>query len=419
VSLLKLGNKTEDAGTFRCPGASLETGLPVGSSKSKIGRDNNLLGTEISMAASGLKKIRYAVVGLGHIAQAAVLPAFQHASRNSQLVAFVSEDPQKVEQLGKQYGVESCWPYEQYDKCLNSGQIDAVYISLPNNMHEEFTIRAAKAKVHVLCEKPMAPGESACQNMIAAARASNVKLMIAYRLHFDEANMEVVELVKSGKIGEARIFNSLFTMQVRKGNIRTRLELAGGPLYDMGIYCVNAARHIFQSEPHQVIAMAARSEDERFDEVDEMLSVSLKFPLDRIANFVCSFGVANSSRYQVLGTKGEIAMEPAYDYAEDLKYRVTLDGTSEERRIAKHDQFAAELIHFSNSILQDIQPRPSGEEGLADVRIMNAIETSARVGQAIDLEPVQLAISRPGMDTVIVRPPVHKASLVNAQPPQA
>jgi predicted dehydrogenase len=130
-------------------------------------------------------KVRYAVVGLGHIAQAAVLPAFQNAKRNSVLTALVSDDPTKLRELGERYGVQHTYTYDEYDACLTSGEIDAVYIALPNTMHCEYTVRAAEAGIHVLCEKPMATTEEECQKMIHAAESSGVRLMIAYRLHFE------------------------------------------------------------------------------------------------------------------------------------------------------------------------------------------------------------------------------------------
>ena len=146
---------------------------------------------------------------MGWIAQEDVLPAFAHAE-NSELVAFVSSDPTKIEALSKQYGVQHNYSYEQYDDCLNSGAIDAVYIALPNHLHCEYTVKAARAGIHVLCEKPMAVTEAECEEMIRAAGENNVKLMIAYRLHFDKANLEAVKIVQSGQIGDIRMFNSMF-----------------------------------------------------------------------------------------------------------------------------------------------------------------------------------------------------------------
>jgi glucose-fructose oxidoreductase len=189
------------------------------------------------------EKVRYAVVGLGYISQIAVLPAFAHARGNSELTALVSGDPKKLQAMARKYRVKHTYSYEQYTECLDSGEIDAVYISLPNNMHRGYAESAAQAGIHVLCEKPMAFDENECENMISATEEASVKLMIAYRLHFEPANLHAIEVVNSAKIGEPRIFNSIFSQQVRVGNSRLQKDVGGGALYDMGIYCLNAARY--------------------------------------------------------------------------------------------------------------------------------------------------------------------------------
>ncbi|MGH7233279.1 MAG: Gfo/Idh/MocA family protein, partial [Nitrospiraceae bacterium] len=148
-----------------------------------------------------MKRVRYAVVGLGHIAQVAVLPAFAHAAKNSQLAALVSGDPAKLTHLSAKYKVKHTYSYREYDRCLKDGQVDAVYIALPNSMHCEYATRAARAGLHVLCEKPMAVTEHECRTMIRAAQRADVKLMIAYRLHLEQANMTTVEIARSGKLG--------------------------------------------------------------------------------------------------------------------------------------------------------------------------------------------------------------------------
>ena len=225
------------------------------------------------------RKIRYAVVGLGHIAQVAVLPAFAHAKKNSQLAALVSDDPEKLKTLSRRYKVDHVFSYDEYNDCLRSGMVDAVYIALPNHLHADFTIRAARAGIHVLCEKPMAVTEKECRAMIQAAENNRIKLMIAYRLHFEQANMTAVRLVRSGKIGVPRFFTSSFSMQVRPDNIRTDREKGGGTLYDIGIYCINAARYLFGAEPTEVFAYSsANKKDPRFKEIDEMTSAVMRFP---------------------------------------------------------------------------------------------------------------------------------------------
>jgi predicted dehydrogenase len=364
------------------------------------------------------RKIRYAVVGQGYISQVAVLPAFAHATKNSELAALVSDDPLKLKKLSKKYDVPHIYSYDEYDACLSSGEIDAIYIALPNSMHREYTERAARAGVHILCEKPMAVTEDDCEAMIRAASASEVKLMIAYRLHFEAANLKAVQMVRSGKLGEPRIFNSVFSMQVEKDNIRLKKDLGGGPLYDIGIYCINAARYLFQDEPVEVCAFNANNGEERFQEVDEMTSAILRFPKERLATLICSFGAADVSAYEVVGTKGRLRVDPAYELAGELKHELIREGKSRKQMFAQRDQFAPELLYFSECIIKDQDPEPSGAEGLADVRIIRALSQSATTGQPVKLGDFEKR-HRPGPEQEIKRPPVKEPALVHATSPSS
>jgi predicted dehydrogenase len=362
-------------------------------------------------------KVRYAVVGLGHIAQVAVLPAFAH-SENSVLTALVSDDPEKLDKLARKYRVKQRYSYAEYDECLASGGVDAVYIALPNHLHRDYAERAARAGIHVLCEKPMAVTEEDCLAMIRTAEENQVKLMVAYRLHFEEGTLKAIDLVQSGKLGDPRLFDSVFTMTVKEGDIRLNpRELGGGTLYDIGIYCINAVRNLYGAEPMEVVAFSANNGDERFTECEETTSAILRFPgRERLATFTCSFGAADVSTYRVVGSKGDLSMEPAYEYAEALKQRVTIDGRTRERTFSKRDQFAPELIHFSECIVTGAEPEPSGWEGLADVRIIRALYESADTGQPVTLEPFS-PDRPPTLEQEIRRPPVRKPSLVNTEAP--
>lgn len=363
-----------------------------------------------------VKRVRYAVVGLGHIAQVAVIPAFAHAKRNSELTALVSDDPQKLKQLSRRYDVPYCYSYEQYEQCLREGHIDAVYIALPNSLHCDYAVRAAKAGIHVLCEKPMAVTEQECRRMIQAADRADTKLMIAYRLHFEKANMNTVELAQSGKLGNLRLFNSVFTQQVREGDIRVEAKLGGGSLYDIGVYCINAARYVFQANPIKVSAGAVKGTDRRFREVDEMTAAWLEFPGNRLATFVCSFGAADVSAYEVVGTKGRVRMDAAYEYVGELRQDITLNGKSRTRQYEGRDQFAPELLYFSDCILNARPPEPSGLEGLIDVAIVEALYRSAKTGRAVSLSLPDKE-QWPAPDQVIQRPPVRKPALVRVKSP--
>src|SRR5678816_646403 len=171
--------------------------------------------------------VRYAVLGLGDVYKRQVLPAFKHARRNSVLAALVSGEEKKLKQLGRRYGVKRLCGYEDVDELFASGEIDAVYIALPNDMHKEYTVRAARAGLHALCEKPMAVTASECEEMIAATRAAKVKLMIAYRLHFERANLEAAKLARTGKLGDLRFFNSCLLYTSDAADERSSVDLGG------------------------------------------------------------------------------------------------------------------------------------------------------------------------------------------------
>lgn len=362
------------------------------------------------------KKIRYAVVGLGYIGQIAVLPAFAHAKENSVLNALVSGDAVKLKKLSREYEVPHSYSYDEYDECLASGNIDAVYIALPNNMHRDFAVKAAEAGIHCLCEKPLALTESDCLDMIDAAEQNDVRLMTAYRLHMDEPNLKAISIANSGKIGELRLFNSVFSMQVKRGNIRLDGKQTGGTLYDLGIYCINAARYIFKSEPFEVMALSANSGDERFREIDEMTSAILRFPGERLATVTSSFGMAAEGWYEVVGTKGSLCLENGYEYAQKKVLSLTVNEKTVSKNFSVTDQFAPELVYFSDCILNNKIPEPSGEEGLADVRIIEAIYQSAKHHAPVNITPVR-KIDRPDVVMEQRKPKVEKPELIHAAAP--
>lgn len=365
----------------------------------------------------GRGKIRYAVVGLGHIAQFAVLPAFVNAQKNSILTAIVSDDPVKINALAREYGVKHTFHYDEYETCLHSGLIDAVYIALPNNLHCDYAVRAAKAGVHVLCEKPLAVTEDECQKTIKACAENNVKLMTAYRLHFERGNLEAIEIVRSGQIGEPRIFNSVFTMQVARDNIRTQDQYAGGTLYDLGVYCINAARYIFADEPTEGFCFSAAGNDPRFRQVEEMTSAILRFPKNRLASFIASFGAEDTADFEVVGTKGRLRVIQAYEYTEPVALELTVENKTRRKTFGLRDQFGPELIYFSDCILHDREPEPSGVEGLRDVHIIRSLYESAHNGVEVKLRQIKRQ-QHPGLRQEIYRPRrIQKPKLVHVAAP--
>jgi len=364
------------------------------------------------------RKVRFAVAGLGWFAQVAVLPAFRHASGDAELVALFSDEPEKLKKLGRKYRVSALYSYDDFDSVLASGEIDAVYLTLPNHLHREYTLRAAKAGVHVLCEKPMAVTERDCKAMIGGAERAGVLLMIAYRLHFERANLEAAEIVRSGKLGPPRFYQSVLSNPVTDpDNIRlSPIDQGGGTLYDVGIYCINASRYIFRSEPIEVVARSANNGEKRFCNVDEMTSAVLRFPDERLAVFTSSFGAAPCSYFEVFGTKGWLRVEGAFEFAEPMKHRLTIGDRTREKKFPKRDEVAPEIIYFSNCIREGKTPEPSGREGLADVRIIRALYRSARTGRPVTLSGFQKK-RRPTLRQEIHRPPVGHQELVDVDQP--
>jgi glucose-fructose oxidoreductase len=359
-------------------------------------------------------KVRYAVVGLGYIAQAAVLPSFAHARRNSSLHAIVSGSVEKLNEIGDKYRIPVRASYDDYERCLQ--EVDAVYICTPNSEHADYAVRAAQAGKHILCEKPLAVTQDECMRMINAAKENNVRIMTAYRLHFEPLFLEVLELVKQGKIGEPRFFSTAFSMHARPGGIRTQKELGGGTLYDLGVYCVNTARLMFRAEPIEVFASSIDGARANMPEIDEMTSGLLRFDGDRLATFTTSFNANGVSDFRIVGTEGNIHADPAYEYAEALGYTLTVGETVRKKKGRRRDQFAAEIVYFSDCVMQGRNPEPSAEEGCWDVRVINALYESASTGAPVKLDPFGPE-RRPSREQGQDFPPVSEPQLVAAEKP--
>jgi predicted dehydrogenase len=364
---------------------------------------------------NGQRKIRYALVGAGNIAQVAVLPGIRNAGENSELVAIVSGDADKRRVLAEQHGVEHTGSYEELEQVLERGRVDAVYIATPNHLHREHTERAARAKVHVLCEKPMAPTIADCEAMRDVCRAEGVQLMLAYRLHFDEATIAALEIVQSGQIGRPKLFTSLLTQQVRPGDIRTRHQPGAGGLFDLGVYPINAARHLFQAEPVRVLCSITRGDD-RFAGVDASAAATLIFSEERIAQFSVSLDSFARSSYRVLGESGELAVDPGYAYDEGLRHILWANGRRIEQTFPKRDQFGAQIAAFSAALLEHREVEPSAEEGLRDVRVVQALLEAAARGRAVDLPPLPPGL-QPSRRQIRAKPGVSTPQTFKAPAP--
>lgn len=338
-----------------------------------------IVAAQTAPQAEGQKKVGYALVGLGNLVQNQILPALKEA-KLSKCTALVSGHPDKAKKLAEQYGVDSksIYNYENYDTIRDNPDVDVIYICLPNGMHAEYTVRGAKAGKHILCEKPMANTAAECQQMIDACKEAKRKLMIAYRLHYEPLNLKAIEIVKNKEIGTPRMITAEagFNMRVQDPkNLPWRLNkklAGGGPMLDIGIYALNATRYLTGEEPVEVNAQSyTPPNDPRFVDVEDMITWQLKFPSGILANCGTTY-TASQNRFRVLGTDGWVDGEPFLSY-QNLSMRKVIKGKPEPVEVKQINHFAAEFDHMSECVMQDKEPLTPGEEGLKDLKVIEAI----------------------------------------------
>jgi predicted dehydrogenase len=360
------------------------------------------------------KKVRYGFVGLGDIAQEAMLPGVEHTG-NSTVAALVTGDPVKAGRLAERYGVAHTYSYEEFPAMLSSGSVDAIYLATPNWRHAEFVLPALAAGVHVLTEKPLEIDSVRCQQILDAQRVSKAKLMVAYRLHFEPATVAAIERVRSGELGQVHLFTSTFAQMVDPRNHRAKSE-AAGPVLDMGPYPVNAARNLFATEPTELSAFGSRHPNSGLGDFDDTVTVMLRFPEGQLAQFTVSYYGNAIDSYTVLGTKGSLQVQPAYIYGKALEHYLTIGEKEDKVSYKNTDHFGGEMKYFSDCILNDIDPEPDAEEGLADVRVLEAIQRSIQTEEAQKLPPFTRT-KRIDPDQVVRLSPVKPPEPVHASSP--
>jgi glucose-fructose oxidoreductase len=349
------------------------------------------------------KQIGYAVIGLGTIARTSVLPAFARTAENSRLVAVISGDRAKAQIVAQQFRA-AAYHYDDLRQCLQRDDVNVLYITLPNSLHCDYAVEAARAGVHVLCEPPMAITADECRRMIRTCQTNRVKLMIAYRLHFRPAVLKAVALVRSGHIGLPKTFSSDFTSRVDDpDSIRLQRRLGGGTVYHLGVECINAARSLLGSEPAQVMAMTARTSRRYGGDVDESAVALIRFPDDRLAHFHTSFGEEPISRFTILGEEGWIHVTNPYEASAPTQVTIVKQGERQELAFEHTDEFAAVIAYFSNAIREERQPEPSGIEGLQDTRLVEAIYRSSRDGRPVTLPRLGRVETPPAAESPIDR----------------
>ncbi|WP_311267782.1 Gfo/Idh/MocA family oxidoreductase [Sphingobium sp. WCS2017Hpa-17] len=351
-----------------------------------LGAGMMLSGMSGSAATRPARKIGYAIVGLGSYATRQIMPNFARCD-HARLVALVSGTPAKLDQYGADYGIPRThrYSYADFDRIRDNPDIDIVYVVLPNSLHAEYSIRAAQAGKHVMCEKPMAVSVAECEAMIAACRKAGTKLMIGYRSRFEPYNRLAIDLARAGHVGRTQIITADHGFPIRPDQWRLdRLLSGGGSMMDIGIYSLNAARYLSGEEPVEVTAVEATDRsDPRFHTVEDKINFLLRFPSGIIANCVSSYSSSHNG-YRVSGTQGWIDMEPATSYAGQVM-TIRKDGVTAPRTLPApaKNQFAGQLDHMAECIISGATPIVAGEEGLADLRVIEAIYRSAADGRSI------------------------------------
>ena len=340
---------------------------------------------------AGGKKVGFAVVGLGQLGLGQIMPAFKDC-KLAKPVALVSGHPDKARKAAEQFGVDPkhIYNYDSYDSMKDNPEIDVVYVVLPNSMHPEYTIRAAQAGKHVLCEKPMANSAADCRKMIDACRAAGKKLQIGYRLRYEPNTIALIDAVARKQAGELKMLECGAGFNIGDPNQwRLKKDMAGGGcLMDIGIYALNASRYISGEEPVEVNAMTfANRSDPRFKEVEEHCNFQLRFRSGVLSNCASSYSCGLNRFRAYCAGGGWAEVDPGLSYR-GVNFRIQRprQRQPEDPDLPDINQFAAEMDAMAECVLNDKPSRTPGEEGLKDLRVIEAIYGSARTGKAVKIE---------------------------------
>jgi len=315
------------------------------------------------------QKLRWGVISTSNIGRAAVNPAIR-ASGNGELLAIASRSESKAREFAEKMDVPTY--YGAYEALLDDERIDAVYIPLPNSLHREWTVKAAEKGKHILCEKPLALNAAECNEMDAAARASGVKLMEAFMYRFHPQTEKVLEMVRSGVVGDLRMIRSAFTFRVTKpDNIRLRPDLGGGALMDVGCYCVNISRTVVGLEPVEVQAFAQSGSSG----VDEQMAGTLRFPNGVLAQFDCALTMERREEYEVAGTDAYLRVPAAFlpGIGDTVIYEHRGRGDVIEHRVAGVDEYRLMVEHFADCVLNDRPLRYTAAEAAQNMRVIESL----------------------------------------------
>jgi len=329
--------------------------------------------------------LRVAIMGLGgygtRVAEA------MKACTKAKLVGVISGTPSKVKDWQTKYNIpeKNCYDYQNFDQVKNNPDIDAIYVTTPNALHHDQVIRIAKAGKHAICEKPMALNAKEGQEMVDACKKANVKLLVGYRMHFEPRTLEVIRMRNAGDFGKIMFFQGQCGFKIGDPT-QWRLNKAlagGGSMMDIGIYAINGARYMVGEEPVWVTAQETKTDPVKFKEgVDETIQFQMGFPSGAVASCLSSYNINHLDRFFMSGDKGFAEMQPSTGYG-PIKGRTHQGELTQP--VTTHQ--TVQMDEMATIIFENKQPVVSvnGEEGVKDLKIIDAIYEAVRTGKKIKL----------------------------------
>jgi len=336
------------------------------------------------------KRIGYAVVGLGSISQVAVLPAFAH-SEKAKLVAVVSGDKNKAKKFAHDFNAAEAYTYGELSQCLENPQVDAVYIATPPGEHEKYAVAAAKAGKHVLCEKPLAATVKQARNMVSVCHRNKVLFMTAYRKYFEPSSLALKKMITTGDLGRIDIIHTLFAEHRPLGDnspswLFSKKLCGGGPLTDLGVYCINTTRWLVDEDPISATGISWVREKRRYKEVEEGVAFRLDFKSGIVLQGTAAYSAAFSSFVHVHGEKGWAELGPAFAFEEERRLSGKIGGKWFDKTYEAIDEFVLEIDAFADCIREGREPEPTGEQGLRDIIIIDAIYRAVKQRRTVAIK---------------------------------
>ena len=311
----------------------------------------------------------WGILGPGFIATHAIIPAIQEVS-NSRILAVASSNEERSREVALRFGIERF--YSDYQALLDDPDVDVVYIALPNHLHREWTIRAAAARKHVLCEKPLAMNAAECNEMITACQQANVLLMEAVMYRFHPRILYLKQMLLARELGDVRFLHAAFSFNFNApGNYRAYRQFGGGAILDVGSYCVNAARWLIDSEPVSSQAIISYNQES----IDLNTSAILRFSEDVSAHIQSSFVAAEHQVIEVVGTTGAVTAPLAFTaWRDDTTILLIQRGAVfEQREFAPSDPYKRMVEHFTTCVMEKTPLLYPAKDGWANLRVLDML----------------------------------------------